>query len=111
MKVIDPNDTFHTIELIPRFYEFSGFKIFVEFFDETTKDTDTIQILLPTVSNGILIIEFFNFSIPNITFTEGATYQLKITDSSGDIVYRGKVFATSQTTQSFKLTEGLYDYD
>lgn len=81
MKVINPNDTSHTLEFIPRFYP-DDITIF-ELKDEVTKE---IIELTHTYANfnGILYVYF------DYTFTNKQKFQIKITQVN-DIVYRGKL--------------------
>ena len=111
MKIVDPNNASHNIDLIPRFENFSGDTIIVSIYDETTKEMGETTILSPTNTNGILSITIFNFLITPVVFINNSTYQLKIVDNNNDVVYRGKILATTQDPQSFKLTDGLYTYN
>lgn len=106
MKIIKPISGNQSITFIPRDYT-NTTTLLVEFYNESTKDVleDTY---IKTIVNGYVS---FNVDKDDFTdqFNEGDSYQLKITD--GDIVYRGKLFVTSQTTQDYKLTDGLYTYN
>ena len=57
-------------------------------------------------------IEFDIDELPNMSIEKQQTYQIKIIDKdSSEVIYRGKMIATSQETQDFKLTNGLYTYE
>ena len=109
MKIIDTNDTTYFVELIPRTYTLS-ISLDFELYDESEKETESISSEMFSVINGVLTWEFLPAEFSNISFTEDGTYQLKISDGTYT-VYRGKLLVTSQTTQDFKLTDGLYTYN
>lgn len=99
MKVVNPNNSEHTIIFIPRF-EISNvsFNLYNEF---TRENTDVA--VTPSFIDGFLSLTF------NYTFVEGDKYQLKVTDNDV-VMYRGKLFATSQETQDFKELKGYYEW-
>jgi hypothetical protein len=98
MKVVNPNDTEHTLQLIPRFYPTDAlvFNLYNEF---TTISTDVDNIYV--VTDGNLFITF------DFEFENNSRYQIKITEA-GEVVYRGKLIATTQTPQDYKLTNNVY---
>jgi len=101
MKKVDPNDTTHLIAIIPRYYVDGEIDLFL--YNELTQVETTLTPIYVT-QNGIMTLTFdFNFS-------ENDKYQVKITDANG-IIYRDKIFATSQITQDFKATNDLYFYE
>lgn len=111
MKIINPNDANHTVKLIPRFYGYNDSSLFFTIYDESTKQTVSIDAIW-VLDNGIVTVSFNNNDILPILFIENGTYQITILDQdTDDVVYMGKLLATSQTTQSYKLTEGLYSYE
>ncbi len=98
MTVVNPEDTEHTILIIPRYYPDSG--VTLSLYNEATQETET-------VTNDYEIIDgnmFVNFEF---TFSDNANYQLKISEGE-EVVYRGKIFATTQDPQDFKLTSNVY---
>lgn len=99
MKVVDPNNTTHNIRLIPRAYLEP---IVLELYNEVTQ-VETVVPNMAIVSDGILSISF------GFTFSEGDKYQIKLSNGT-EILYRGKLFATTQQPQQYKMTEGLYYY-
>ncbi len=109
MKIINPNDSTHTIKLITRDSDIST-PLDFELYDEGKRITESISSANFSVIDGYLIWEFDTVDFSNITFLENSTYQLKVSDGT-DVVYRGKILATTQTTQDFKLTDGLYSYE
>ena len=57
----------------------------------------------------ILLYYFFNVEVFDYTFKENDRYQMKISENDV-ITFRGKIVATDQTPQQFKLTTGKYTY-
>lgn len=101
MKVVDFNTTSHSIKLVPRFYTVNS--IDISLYDEATQITTTTTNAY-TVTNGILTYPFTH------TFLENDKYQFKLLDGT-EVVYRGKLIATDQVPQDYKLTNGLYTYE
>ena len=101
MNVVNPNDTSHIIKFVPRYY--SSDALVFSLYDETTQISEVVDNIYLT-TNGITSLSF------DYTFTENQKFRIKISDENG-IVFRGKLLATSQTTQDFKLTNGLYFYE
>lgn len=98
--VINPNNTTHTLNVLPRYYPDNDLTIYL--FNESSRITDTV-VNTYSISNGKLKIKF------DFTFNNKEKYQLKV--SEGDkIVYRGKIIITTQDPQDFKLTNDLYYY-
>ena len=101
MKVVNPNDGSHTIQLIPRIYPFNS--LVLELKDEQTK----IAVIVTNtyiVSDGVMTINF------DFDFTNKEKFEIKITEND-NVVYRGKIIATTQDSQDFKLTKDLYFYE
>lgn len=102
MKVVNPELTTHTTVLIPRF-ETSSLVTF-DLTNETTKETTSITVDTQDLTDGIMSITYDN------TFTDKQKYEMKLYNAEG-VVYRGKIIATTQETQDYKLTNGLYFYE
>lgn len=101
MKVVDPNDTIHSIELIPRFYTINS--IDIKLYNEADR-VETTTTNAYSVTNGVMTYGFTH------TFEDNDKYQFTLLDGA-NVVYRGKLTATSQTPQEYKLTTGLYTYE
>lgn len=101
MIVLLPANTSHVIRFIPRFIPSAD--LIVQFYDETLQTTETASNTYSYL-DGIVTVEF------DLDCTENQKFQLKISQST-DVVYRDKVFATSQDTQDFKATKDLYYYE
>ena len=99
MKVVNPNDTNHTIELIPRSYQED---VVLDLYNEATRAEATVPNVSSTL-DGRFSVKF------DFTFAENDKYQIKISKNS-EILYRGKLIATSQQPQEYKLTKNLYFY-
>tara|TARA_R110000772_G_C13310212_1_gene439969 strand:- start:14893 stop:15198 length:306 start_codon:yes stop_codon:yes gene_type:complete len=100
MKVLLPSNTTHTIIIEPRFYPTST--IDIELYNEYTKEVSTPTITYVT-TNGLTSCTF------DLVVTEGQRFQIKILEGV-NVVYRGKAYVTSQTTQDFELTKDTYVY-
>ena len=101
MIVINPNNTAHVIKLIPRFYPTET--IVFNLFNEALQTSQNIDNEYLTV-NGITSIGF------DLECLEGTKYQIKITEDD-NVVFRGKLFVTSQNTETFKASKDLYYYE
>jgi hypothetical protein len=97
MNVINPNNTTHIVKLILRYTPDTSV---VELYNEQTQtNTEVLHTLV--ITNGIAQLTF------DFDFSEGDRYQIKITDING-VVYRGKLYATTQDTQDYKATLDKY---
>lgn len=102
MIVLNPENTNHTITIVPRYYPESA-SLTCKLYNEATK-VETSQSVSQTVSNGNL-----SFGL-TFTFSESDKYQIAIYDAN-EVVFRGKIFATEQESQTFKLTQDKYYYE
>lgn len=100
MKVLNPNDTTHSISLIPRYYPESV--VVLTLFNESTKENIVIDNDY-TIQNGLFTINF------DYNFTKNDKFSFKIEEN--DVVFRGKIMITEQGTQDFKITKDLYYYE
>tara|TARA_R110000803_G_scaffold69058_5_gene131263 strand:+ start:2118 stop:2420 length:303 start_codon:yes stop_codon:yes gene_type:complete len=100
MKIVSPNDANHTIELTPRFY--GSTTVVFTLRNETTDVSSTVANTY-SYTDGISSLAF------TYTFVEADKFQMTITEGT-DIVFRGKLLATTQTPQDYSLTDGEYIY-
>jgi len=100
MNVVNPNDTTHEIIIIPRIYPTDA--IVLNLYNEAKQTNEDVANTY-TIMGGKMTVEF------DYTFIEGENFQVKITENA-EVVYRGKLFATSQTPQDYKLTNNVYYY-
>lgn len=98
MKVVDPNNVTHSITLIPRFNTSEPLTLIL--YNEVTKKKTTVINTHQTIDGNMVVTYDF-------TFADKDRFQMKILDGL-DVVYRGKLIATTQTTQEFMLNDGLY---
>lgn len=99
--IVNPNLTTHTIKLVPRFSTSNVLTLTVT---DSTLGTSTDLTTTYTTGGDYKLALTFDY-----TFTAESSYQLKLTDSvTNEIVYRGLVLATTQNSQTYKLTENLY---
>lgn len=110
MIVVNPTETRHNISLIPRYYTTDAFVL--ELKNESTNVLSTINIVLSgssftnnfSISDGYLFLKFDADFLENDKF--------RITLKQGDeIMYRGKIKATSQEPQDYKQTKDKYYYE
>ena len=103
MKVIDPNDTTHSISIIPRFND--TVSVTMEITNEATKVVYTYVLDTYTLTDGIAEVRFF------LTPEDKSKYSFKLVDNGVDIIYKGKLIATTQEPQEYKITTDLYFYE
>jgi len=103
MKVIDPNDTTHSISIIPRFND--TVSVTMEITNEATKVVYTGVLNTYTLTDGVGVVNF------DLTPEDKSKYSFKLVDNGVDIIYRGKLIATTQETQEYKITTDLYFYE
>lgn len=95
-----PSNTTHGFNFIPRFVP-TG-ELILELYNEATQQFQAIENLY-VYANGLATITF------DLNVFEKDKFQLKISQG-GDVVYRDKIFVTSQNTQEFKATKDHYYY-
>ena len=98
--VINPNDSTHTLNVIPRFEPSND--LVVQLYNEASKEVTTPSNTY-NITNGKLNITF------TFTFVDKDRHQIKVTEGN-TVVYRGKLLTTTQDPQDFKLTNDLYYY-
>ena len=96
-----PSNTTHVFNFIPRFVP-SG-ELILELYDETLQTTETIDNAY-AYANGLATMTF------NLICVESQKFQLKILEDT-QVIYRDKIFVTSQNTQEFKATKDHYYYE
>ena len=100
MKIVDYQNTSHTIRLVPRYYP-----------------TDTLSIHLHNESNGQTFVGSCTFAYLDgyldisfdFVFTSKDRFSFKIIENN-NVVYRGKIFSTIEDTQNYKQSTNLYEY-
>lgn len=97
-KVVNPLDGSHTIELLGRFSSTGTLTLFLT--NESTNVETPTPFNVQDLSNGVK-----SFTFP-FSFAERDKYSIKILQGTR-VFYRGKLFATVQETQNFKITAGF----
>lgn len=98
MIIINPADTTHTIEVIPRYMSIANAHTM------SIKSDATRTIVTP--SNTTSMAFGYITYIFDLVTTEGSGYDVKIVDNvTTNIVWRGKIFSTAQITQNYKIHE------
>jgi len=85
MKLFDPTDTTHTLQIIPRNYVSSATMIL----RNELRQTETTHSLTCTNTNGYLTAEFTQ------NMTEGQSFEIEVYDTFNNLLYRGKAYATT----------------
>lgn len=101
MKVVNPEILKHIIKLVPRLYPVGAIKLIIT--NETTKVQSDIANTY-TIEDGVLFLDF------DFTFEEKHRYEMKLLNDY-DVLYRGKIIATTQESEDYKLTKDLYFYE
>ena len=101
MKVVNPNNTNHDIKLISRVYPVEALDLLL--YNESTQiETSVTNTYI--VQNGFLNLNF------DFTFVEGDKFQIKILELT-NVIYRGKLIATSEDTQTYLNDNNEYYYE
>jgi hypothetical protein len=85
MKIFDPTDTVHTLQIIPRDYVTTATMIL----RNELRQTETSHALTCTNTGGYLTATFTQ------VMTEGQSYEFEVYDSFNNLLYRGKAYATT----------------
>jgi len=101
MIVVNPSNSTHNAEIVLRKSP-SDSNFTLELKDDITKIITSIVVTYTTVNQGRI-----NFNFDH-NFNSGDSYQVKILDTDNTVLYRGLLYATSQVTQEFELTDGKY---
>jgi hypothetical protein len=101
MIVLNPTDTTHGFNFIPRFIPSD--ELILQLYNETLQTTQTIDNTYVYL-DGIITMTF------DLDCTESQKFQVKILEGT-QVIYRDKIFVTSQDTQAFKATKDHYYYE
>ena len=101
MIVLIPTNTTHGFNFIPRFIPSDDLTL--QLYKEETQTFETVENLY-IYTNGIATITF------DLNIFENDKFQVKILQGT-EIIYRDKIFVTSQDTQEYKATKDLYYYE
>lgn len=99
MKVVYTLDTLHNIIIVPRF---TPTNCTFEMVNEYTKEVFN-PIIEYYVYNGFLHFRF------EFTFSDNDKYTFTLLDEN-EIIYKGKIIATEQISQDYKLSYNKYEW-
>jgi len=85
MKIFDPTDITHTLQIIPRDYVSTATMVL----RNELRQTETTHNLTCTNVSGYLTATFTH------TFLEGSNYEFEVYDTNDNLLYRGKAYATT----------------
>ena len=103
MKVVNPTNDINSFDVVPRI-DFSTADLYI--YDENTRVQESASATIVN-NNGYYNITFDINDYPNINLYENGKYQIKLIDS--EVIYRGKMIATTQIAQDYSLTYGRYE--
>jgi len=89
MKIFNPENTTHPLNVIPRYYVDNAIMT-VRY--ELQNETTTHELVCSEV-NGYLSTTF------DLEMTEGQSFELEIKDVGGTVIYRGKGYASTKPKQ------------
>ena len=132
---VNTNDTTHTISIVPRFFVESATKEVQDFIARVVSDSgimesndncikDSIQdgflyVVITDSFRGVDISLDNDFEILNgkllvtfdYNFEDEHNYQIKIIHpNTNEVVYRGEIIATTQSTQEYSSTTNRYKW-
>lgn len=93
MKVINPNNSIHNLFLSPRAFV-SNAKLWIR--NELRDIEETINVTCEQIY-GFVKIEFTK------TVAEGQSFEFELLTTDNELLYRGKIYVTSQETQNYRL--------
>lgn len=99
MKIVNPINESHSVELIPRYYNNLD-NLDLLLINESTNESFEVENTF-SVNDGKLTLNF------DFDFLDSDRYSFKLSQEN-EIVFRGNIFATTQETQDFKQTNNLY---
>lgn len=105
MVVVNPNDTAHEVNIVPRTEVNNTVLIRVVLFNESTGESET-QIGTLNPINDTRVLNFTK------AFNENDRYSFSVENatSPNDIIYRGLLIATTQTPQDYKVDNDNWQY-
>ena len=111
MNVVNPNNTSHELKIVPRYYSNSE-SLNIVLYNESSQVSTIINLVssLFSFTNNFNFLEDFLIVKINFSFEYNSRYQYKILDDT-EIVYRGKIIATTQETQNYLTDKDEYYYE
>ena len=132
--IINPNNTTHTISVIPRFDVESVTEEVQAFVDRVSADSGIVESADCTRDSiqkdylSIIITDNFKSESTSVnntfevedgkviltfdyTFTDESSYNITINYvNTSEVIYRGLILATTQDTQDYSLTQSEYNW-
>tara|TARA_R110000765_G_scaffold127226_1_gene225244 strand:+ start:292 stop:696 length:405 start_codon:yes stop_codon:yes gene_type:complete len=132
--IVNPNDTTHTVSVIPRFDVKSGTEDIKAFVDRVLLDSgavedeectrkviqeDFLSIIITNSFKGTSMSVNNTFEIVkgeivltfDYTFTNESSYSVVVNYiNTSEVIYRGLILATTQDTQDYSLTQSEYNW-
>ena len=100
LNILNPNETTHSIILQPRFIPSGDLIVYL---------TNDITEVVTTLSNSYTYVSGVLIATFDLDVLAEDKFSIKINNQS-KIIYKGSIFCTSQDSQDFKLTQGIYKY-
>lgn len=94
MKIFNPDTTSQTFSIIGRE---SISTVNVSIYIKDTRETETF-----TEVTAINEVGYMTITIPFDT-VDNKDFSIEVTDTDGDLIWRGLAFSTSQETQNYKI--------
>jgi len=104
MTILNPENTEQEFIIIPRNY--NGLNLTLLFTDEQTKETHTLTVLAVNITADWY--DMVTFFVPINFLYENAFFELVIKSSTQEVIYKDKVFCTSQNLKTFSVNDGEY---
>jgi hypothetical protein len=101
MIVVQPTILVHEIRIVPRLYPFGD--LLLSLYNEATKVTESLDNNY-IVQDGYLYVSFEK------VFNKSDKYKITIKEAN-EVIYRGKIKATSQEPQEYQQTKDKYYYE
>ena len=110
MIVVQPTETRHEIKIVPRYYPSGVFTLLL--YNEATKVNTTIPIFETGFSftNNYYILDGYLYLNFDKEFNESDKYRITLKQND-EVIYRGKIKATSQEPQEYQQTKDKYYYE
>lgn len=101
MKVVNPNNSSHTIKLISRYYPTTNLSLLL--YNESTQvESDVLNTYI--IQDGYLHLDF------DFTFLENERFRIELVEQN-NVIYRGKLIATAEETQNYLADNNEYYYE
>lgn len=103
MTILQDSDSNQTISFIPRFYS-SSETYSVEIFSET----ENKNIYSQTHTDAFSELKYYRQLTTTFDLKQNNFYMLTIKDSSGELVFKDKIFCTNQAVLDYSVNDGVY---